>query len=319
MSPNTKKVIAHRGASGYLPEHSLTAKAYAHALGADYVEQDIALTRDRVPIVIHDLYLDCISNVADVFPTRSRDDGHYYAIDFNWAEIKTLTAHDRTNPQTGKSQFPGRYGLRNIGADIHTLAEEIEFIQGLNKSTGRNVGFYMEVKNPLFHKKAGMDIGKAIIKILEDYDLNKENSPCLVFCFESSVLKHMRFDLGCRTQMSQLIGEPGTEDDPTDDFEFYETSEGLKEITSYAQAISPPILELLRLKADGTPEILPLAQKAKSVNLQIYPYTLRRDTLPQGVDEESVLNLLFSVTNIDGIITDFPDTSVSFLERNNLR
>ena len=75
-------VIAHRGASGYLPEHTLEAATMAHALGADFVEQDLVLTKDAVPIVLHDIHIDTISDVATKFPTRKRPDGRYYALDF---------------------------------------------------------------------------------------------------------------------------------------------------------------------------------------------------------------------------------------------
>ena len=68
-------VIAHRGASGYLPEHTLEAKAHAHALGADYLEQDLVLSKDDVPVVLHDIYLDTVSDVAKKFPDRKRADG----------------------------------------------------------------------------------------------------------------------------------------------------------------------------------------------------------------------------------------------------
>ena len=80
-------VIAHRGASGYLPEHTLAAKACAHALGADYLEQDLVLTKDDVPVVLHDIYLDTVSNVATKFPNRQRADGRYYALDLTLAEL----------------------------------------------------------------------------------------------------------------------------------------------------------------------------------------------------------------------------------------
>ena len=94
-------VIAHRGASGYLPEHTFPAKAYAHALGADYLEQDVVLTQDDVPIVFHDLILEEVTDVARIFPTRGRPDGHFYAIDFSYAELQALALHDRIEPGGG--------------------------------------------------------------------------------------------------------------------------------------------------------------------------------------------------------------------------
>ena len=80
-------VIAHRGASAYLPEHTLPCVAAAHTLGADYIEQDIVLSRDGVPMVLHDIYLESTTNVAQRFPKRCRDDGRFYAIDFDLAEL----------------------------------------------------------------------------------------------------------------------------------------------------------------------------------------------------------------------------------------
>src|SRR5699024_3015541 len=87
---NEKIVIAHRGASGYLPEHTLPAKAMAYAQGADYLEQDLVMTKDDNLAVLHDHYLDRVTDVADRFPDRARKDGRYYAIDFTLYDIETL-------------------------------------------------------------------------------------------------------------------------------------------------------------------------------------------------------------------------------------
>ncbi|GAL25385.1 glycerophosphoryl diester phosphodiesterase [Vibrio variabilis] len=83
-------VIAHRGASGYLPEHTLEAKALAYAMKPDYIEQDVVMTKDDRLVVLHDHYLDRVTDVASRFPDRAREDGRFYAIDFTLAEIKTL-------------------------------------------------------------------------------------------------------------------------------------------------------------------------------------------------------------------------------------
>ena len=109
--PGKPVVIAHRGASGYLPEHTLEAKVLAHAMGADFLEQDVVLTKDDVPIVMHDIQLETISDVARRFPDRQRTNGHYYALDFTVAEIKQLHANERINPKTGKAVYPNRFPL----------------------------------------------------------------------------------------------------------------------------------------------------------------------------------------------------------------
>src|SRR5688572_33212284 len=85
-----KLVVAHRGASGYLPEHTLEAKVLAFAQGADFIEQDVVMTRDDQLVVIHDLTLERTTNVATVFPGRAREDGSYYVIDFTLPELRQL-------------------------------------------------------------------------------------------------------------------------------------------------------------------------------------------------------------------------------------
>src|SRR5687767_9176819 len=95
-------VIAHRGASGYLPEHTLEAAAYAHALGADFIEQDVVLSKDDVLVVTHDIHVDTTTDVAARYPDRKRADGRYYAIDFTWEELKALRVHERVNETTGQ-------------------------------------------------------------------------------------------------------------------------------------------------------------------------------------------------------------------------
>jgi glycerophosphoryl diester phosphodiesterase len=88
--PSAPLVIAHRGASGYLPEHTLEAAAFAYAQGADFIEQDLVMSRDDVLVVCHDITLETKTDVARVFPERKRPDGRYYAVDFSWAELRTL-------------------------------------------------------------------------------------------------------------------------------------------------------------------------------------------------------------------------------------
>ena len=88
-------IIAHRGASGYLPEHSLPAKAMAHAFGADFLEQDLCMTKDGEVVVIHDPWLDELTDVADRFPGRARADGRTYVLDLTLAELRTLRLSER--------------------------------------------------------------------------------------------------------------------------------------------------------------------------------------------------------------------------------
>jgi len=96
-------VIAHRGASGYLPEHTLEAKSLAFAMGADFIEQDVVLSKDNIPLVLHDIHLDTVTDVAARYLDHRRDDGRFFAADFTLAEIKTLKANERIDLKTGKA------------------------------------------------------------------------------------------------------------------------------------------------------------------------------------------------------------------------
>ncbi|MEM7311532.1 MAG: glycerophosphodiester phosphodiesterase, partial [Planctomycetota bacterium] len=177
-------IIAHRGASGYLPEHTLPAVAMAHGLGADYIEQDVVLTKDKHPIVLHDIHLDTVTDVATKFPNRKREDGRYYAIDFELAEIRLLRVNERIDLATGKPVFPGRFPLGKSRFEIPTLAEEIELIQGLNKSTARDVGIYAEVKQPAWHRNAGFEISRIVIQVLKDYGYESKTDRAYLQCFD---------------------------------------------------------------------------------------------------------------------------------------
>lgn len=103
---NAKVVIAYRGASGYLPEHTLPAKAMAYAQGADFLEQDLVMTKDNELIVLHDHYLDSVTDVADRFPGRARKDGRFYAIDFTLPEIRSLKFTEAFEMKDGKKCKP---------------------------------------------------------------------------------------------------------------------------------------------------------------------------------------------------------------------
>ena len=133
-------VIAHRGASGYLPEHTLGAKTLAYGLGADYLEQDVVATRDSELVVLHDLTLNDVTDVAQRFPDRTRNDGLHYVVDFTLAELKQLTLFERRIAGRDAPKYPGRFPAGVGAGSIATLEEELRLIQGLNRSTGSAAG-----------------------------------------------------------------------------------------------------------------------------------------------------------------------------------
>ncbi|WKC57816.1 glycerophosphodiester phosphodiesterase [Borrelia sp. P9F1] len=303
-------VIAHRGASGYLPEHSLEAKAYAHALGANYLEQDIVLTKDNIPIIMHDPEIDTTTNVAEIFPKRIREDGRYYSVDFTLKEIKSLKLRERFDPKTGKPVYPNRFTLNEYNSRVPTLEEEIQFIQGLNKSTGRNVGIYPEIKKPFWHKQQGKDISRIVVETLHKYGYKSKEDNVYLQLFDFEELKRIREELGYKGKLVMLIGENDWNEAPTD-YEYIKSEEGIAEVAKYSDGIGPWIPQVI---IDGKiTGLIPLAHKHK---MEVHPYTVRIDALPSYVKEaDELLNLLFNKAKVDGVFTDFPDVVLGFIRK----
>ena len=201
-------VAAHRGASGYLPEHTLPAKAMAFAMGVDYVEQDVVMTKDGKLMVMHDILVDTTTDVAKKFPDRHRENGRYYASDFTFDELRTLRVTERFDPKTGKAVFPGRFPDSPIAYQIPSLEEEFYQVQGLNKSTGRNVGVYVEVKEPDFFTAQGLDILKATIDTMTKFGYNSPDSKAILQIFDYEAVIRAR-ELGWKGQLCMLVTAGG--------------------------------------------------------------------------------------------------------------
>ncbi|WP_395094614.1 glycerophosphodiester phosphodiesterase [Armatimonas sp.] len=299
-------VIAHRGASGYLPEHTLEAKAMAHALGADYLEQDLVLTKDDIPVVLHDIHIDTISDVATKFPSRKRPDGRYYALDFTLAELKTLRVSERFDPKTGAAVFSGRFPAHSGAFEIPTLIEEIELIQGLNKSTGRKAGVYPELKSPDWHRQQGHDISKIVLPILQRYGYATKSDDCFLQCFELGEVKRLRTELGWKGRLVMLIDDVPKGDDGTD-YRALHTAEGLKELAKIADGIGPALTSVFDKNGKPTG----LVKFAHAAKLVVHPYTHRKDALPKYVkSSEELFQKLFVEAKADGIFSDFCDMVV---------
>lgn len=303
-------IIAHRGASGYLPEHTLESATLAYAQGADFIEQDLVVTKDLKLIVLHDIHLETVTNVEQIFPTRKRKDDRYYALDFTLAELKTLTVHERQDAK-GKNVFTMRY-QGNSTFQIATFEEQIELIQQLNRQFNKNTGFYPEIKSPAWHKEQGVDISQLVMAILRKHDLDDANKNIYVQCFDFAETQRLRNDLGAKVKLVQLIAENDWLESPTD-YEVLKTPQGLAEIAKVAQGIGPWIPQIVDLK---TLQATGFVKQAHIAGLQVHPYTFRKDALPDNVDAQQTLQLLFYDLKVDGLFTDFTDTAVSYLRIN---
>ena len=314
-APSSPLVIAHRGASGYLPEHTLAAKALAHGQGADYLEQDLVLSRDGVPIVLHDIHLDTVTDVARRFPERKRSDGRYYVLDFTVAELKQLQVSERFNPATGRAVFPRRFPLARASFQLSTLEEELQLIQGLNQSTGRIAGIYPELKQPSWHRAQGVDLTREVLPILERYGYARREAPCFVQCFELTEIRRLRGELGWVGRLVMLIEASPTGDDGTD-YEALCRPPGLRTLASLVDGIGPPVSRIITWSAGGSTSLTSLVADAHQAGLLVHPYTLRLDQLPDGcASADDLHHALFHDAGVDGAFTDFPDMTAAWLKR----
>ncbi|WP_343293249.1 glycerophosphodiester phosphodiesterase [Vandammella animalimorsus] len=263
-------VIGHRGASGYLPEHTLQSYQRAIELGADFIEPDLVATKDGVLIARHEPN---ITNTTDVaqrpeFAARKRkalvdgfEEEGWFASDFTLAEIKTLRAVQSMGERD--QSHNGRY-------EIPTLEEVLQLAQEQGRITGRTIGVYPETKHPTYHRDLGLALEEPLLQALARHGHTRKDSPVIIQSFEVGNLKYLR----SRTQLRlvQLIdGYDQNADGSIDQslpwgqpYDFTRagdvrtyvdllTPEGLREIRSYADGIGPwkPYLIASRLTLDA--------------------------------------------------------------------
>ncbi len=313
-----KIVIAHRGASGYLPEHTLASKAMAYAQGVDFIEQDLVMTADDEIIVLHDHLLDTVSNVREIYPDRARADGSYYVVDFTLDEIRRLAVYERFEFSDGEMLpvFAERFPIAGSTFRIHTLAEEIELIQGLNTSTGKSIGIYPEIKSPAFHRNEGKDISVVVLRVLKAYGYTGQSGDIFLQCFDPAELLRIHDELMPAVAMDlplvQLLAN-------SPDYKPLLSAEGMQKIASYAVGIGPSISLLVDAESTASKiNISDLTTWAHAYDLKVHAYTFRqeRDQIPTYASSfENLLEIFLEDVGIDGVFTDFPDRAVEYIER----
>lgn len=285
-------VIAHRGASGYLPEHTLAAKAMAHAMGADFLEQDVIATKDGELIVFHDLYLDLMTDVRERFPGRARGDGLNYCIDFTLAEIRSMRLTERRRKDAQGARFPRRFPAGRGDFRVPTLAEELSFIEGLNRSTGRIAGVYTEIKDPEWHAQHGFPLGDAVVATLDASGYRRRSDPYFIQCFSGPELVRLRARHGERLPLVRLLDEPA-----------FTTKAALDTIADYANGIG---IDLKLAWPDRG-----VVAAAKELGLLVHAFTFRADDLPAGFSGfDGLVSTFVQRLHVDGLFTDFPDLAL---------
>jgi len=295
-------IIAHRGASGYLPEHTLASTAMAYAQQPDYIEQDLVMTGDGHLVVLHDIHLETVTNVETVFPTRHREDGRYYALDFTLSELRSLNVHERTDAK-GKQVYSNRY-QGNGQFSVATFEEHISTILSLNATTGGSVGLYAEIKSPAWHREQGVDISKAVLNTLREHQLDDPKANIFIQCFDFAEIKRLREELGAEVKLIQLLAENSWNETPTN-YDKLKTQEGIEELSRYVQGIGPWLGHVTRYEGGKpTTELTPWIETAKQQGLLIHPYTYRTDALPPGISADQLLMLIIKKWQFDGLFTD---------------
>lgn len=263
------EVIAHRGASGYLPEHTLPGYALAYGHGAHWIEPDVVLTADGVPIALHDDTLERTTDVAAHYPDRRRDDDRYYAADFAYNEIGRLRV---VEPR------PNRYPHQTFR--VPRLEDVLQLVHGLNRTTGRNVGVYPELKHPEMQP----GLADAVLAVLSRYDV-----PVRLQSFDAHVLAKLDTDY----PRVQLVRDAAQTEDG-----------GLDETATYAAGIG---VSTVAVTDDAT-----LVARAHARGLLVHVFTLRADAeRPTGSFADEVVAL--AAQGVDGVFTDHPDQVLAAL------
>ncbi|MBC1224378.1 glycerophosphodiester phosphodiesterase [Nostoc sp. UCD121] len=334
ISTTSPIIIAHRGASGYRPEHTLAAyelampaAGCAYALGADYIEPDLVSTKDGVLIARHENEISETTDVASHaefahLQTTKIIDGEsktgWFTEDFTLAELKTLRAKERIGQL--RSQNTAYDGL----FEIPTLQEIIDLVKRKSAEINRVIGIYPETKHPTYFKSIGLALEPPLLATLTANGYEGVNAPIFIQSFEVSNLQ----DLSTKTDLPlvQLLNNSGKPNDfvVSGDERTYAdlaTASGLREIAKYAQAVG--IHKNLLVPRDSSGKLrLPtsLVTDAHTAGLLVHVWTFRNEDyfLPldfQG-NPQGEYELFFSL-GVDGVFSDYPDTASNVKE--NLR
>lgn len=299
-------IIAHRGASGYRPEHTLASYELAIAMGADFIEPDLVATKDHALIARHE---NEISETTDVIDhpefadrrTTKRIDGRevtgWFSEDFTLAEIKTLRARERL-PFRDQG-FNGRF-------EIPTFAEVLDLARRAN------VGVYPETKHPTYFHEAGLPLEDPLLAELEKAGYRGRNAPVFIQSFEVGNLEELRkrTDLPL-IQLLEAAGHPW--DDPRPYAELA-TPAGFAGIANYADGIGPDKRMIVPASPDGRLlEPTSLVADAHRAGLKVHPWTFRSDgpflAAEYGGDPEREYHQFFSL-GVDGLFSDFSNDAV---------
>jgi glycerophosphoryl diester phosphodiesterase len=284
-------VIAHRGASGPLPEHTIPAYLRAINDGADCIEPDLVMTKDGVLVDRHDIYLSTTTDVGSrpEFAARKRkgsDPAHasqedWYVGDFTLTELKTLRA---VQPFRGRSKSYDRL------YDVPTFAEVLDVALANRAVSGKPVCVYPEAKAPAHHASLGFDMSGEILRVLKEKGLDTSGSPIFIQSFEPEFVKAM----AARTELPivMLVGDKAALD-------------AAMKVEGAPFWDGLGATHQLLFNADGSPS--GVIRDAHAKGIVVHAWTYRDDALFGGEPVETSMKKALAL-GLDGFFTDFPFT-----------
>ena len=286
LSGDAPLVIAHRGASGVLPEHTLAAYERAIDMGADYIEPDLVITKDGHLVARHDRYLSGSTNISakPEFSDRRRSDPSHQGLDwfiedFMLAEIKTLKARQ---PRDGRSKD------HNDIHDIPTFDEIMALAAAQSEALGRRIGVYPETKQPSNFYGLGLWHDDAILETLSKYGYDDESDPVFIQSFEIENLERLKKKTAIRLIFL-------TKNRP--DFQ---------EIAKTVHGVGP----YKKLLLTETGEDTGFVAAAHAAGLAVHPWTFRDDQPNETFPDIDAELKAYYALGVDGVFSDFPDTAL---------
>jgi glycerophosphoryl diester phosphodiesterase len=320
-------VIAHRGASGERPEHTIAAYRLAIAQGADFIEPDLVLTKDGVLVARHENEISETTDVADRAEFAARKttkmiDGSevtgWFTEDFTLAELKTLRARERL-PKLRSTDYDGQF-------DIPTFEEILTLLADVNQDRTIPVGVYPETKHPSYFASIGLPHEAPLLALLDRFGYRGRKAPVYIQSFEVRNLIDLRAksDLPLIQLMDAAGGPP---DRPDTSYAAMASPAGLKTIASYADGIGPNKAMVIPRGALGSlAEPTSLVRDAHAVGLKVHPWTFRRENYflplgdkggvnPAGHGDLGAEIAAYLRTGIDGLFSDNPREAAGAVRR----
>jgi glycerophosphoryl diester phosphodiesterase len=303
-APPQVLIIAHRGASGHRPEHTIEGYTLAIEMGADYIEPDVVSTKDGVLIARHENDIGGTTDAAEKFPARRATktiDGQsisgWFTEDFTLAEIKTLRANERLPFRS--HEYDGKFAIPTFD-DVVALAD------AKSRELGRPIGVYPETKHPTYFKSIGLPLEQRVLDVLKAHGRTKRTDAVFIQSFEPSSLQTLRPLTDLRLV---LLLEQDADVSPA----------RLAEIAKYANGIGPNTRLVIPANADGTLKApTTLVADAHRVGLFVHVWTLRPEPVflspSYGGDPKKEYEQ-FAALGVDGIFGDYPDIAFAALRR----